>query len=136
MTSPLIFSGDMARLDDFQLNILCNREVIDINQDVLGKQAMIHKEEKEELILIKELENGSKAVGLFYPSADAISPIEYFQWNSTASKKIGITASELGFKGKIKVRDVWRQKDLGTFNNVYTADVPFHGVALLVISEE
>ncbi len=35
MASPLIFSGDMDRLDPFQLNILCNYEVIDINQDVL-----------------------------------------------------------------------------------------------------
>ena len=39
--SPLIFSGDMARLDPFTLNVLCNAEVIDVDQDALGRQARI-----------------------------------------------------------------------------------------------
>ena len=39
--SPLIFSGDMAKLDPFTLNVLCNHEVIEVNQDPLGKQARI-----------------------------------------------------------------------------------------------
>ena len=29
MAAPLIFSGDMAKLDEFTLNVLCNAEVID-----------------------------------------------------------------------------------------------------------
>ena len=41
MASPLIFSGDMARLDPFTLNVLCNAEVIDVDQDALGRQARI-----------------------------------------------------------------------------------------------
>ena len=39
MAAPLFFSGDMARLDEFTLNVLCNPEVIDVNQDACGKQA-------------------------------------------------------------------------------------------------
>ena len=41
MAAPLIFSGDMAKLDEFTLNVLCNAEVIDVDQDPLGKQARI-----------------------------------------------------------------------------------------------
>ena len=41
MAAPLIFSGDMARLDPFTLNVLCNAEVIDVDQDALGRQARI-----------------------------------------------------------------------------------------------
>lgn len=41
MAAPLIFSGDMGRLDEFTLNVLCNSEVIDIDQDSLGKQGVI-----------------------------------------------------------------------------------------------
>lgn len=41
MATPLIFSGDMAWLDEFTLNVLCNSEVIDIDQDSLGKQGVI-----------------------------------------------------------------------------------------------
>jgi len=35
------FSGDMARLDAFSLNVLCNHEVIEIDQDTLGRQARV-----------------------------------------------------------------------------------------------
>ncbi len=36
MASPLIFSGDMTKLDPFTLNVLCNSEVIDVDQDCPG----------------------------------------------------------------------------------------------------
>ena len=39
MAAPLVFSGDMTRLDDFTLNVLCNAEVIGVDQDPLGRQA-------------------------------------------------------------------------------------------------
>ena len=38
-TITLIFSGDMTKLDPFTLNVLCNAEVIAVNQDPLGQQA-------------------------------------------------------------------------------------------------
>ena len=41
MAAPLFYSGDMGGLDDFTLNVLCNAEVIDVDQDALGKQARI-----------------------------------------------------------------------------------------------
>ena len=65
MASPLFFSGDMTKLDDLTLNILCNEEVIDIDQDSLGKQAKIIRKNDQELVLAKPLEDGSVAVGLF-----------------------------------------------------------------------
>ena len=37
MAAPLIFGGDISRLDDFTLNLLCNDEVIEVDQDPLGK---------------------------------------------------------------------------------------------------
>ncbi|MFN8256046.1 MAG: NPCBM/NEW2 domain-containing protein [Bacteroidales bacterium] len=135
MAAPLIFSGDMARLDAFQLNILCNNEVIDINQDALGKQAEIARETKNELVLVKPLEDGGKAVGLFYITPDSKEPLDYFNWNPVMNRKITITASELGMNGKMKIRDVWRQKDLGVFENSYTVDVPYHGVMMLKITQ-
>ncbi len=40
LDAPLVFGGDMTQLDDFTLNLLTNDEVIAVNQDVLGKQAV------------------------------------------------------------------------------------------------
>jgi alpha-galactosidase len=39
--------------------------------------------------------------------------------------------SDLGLKGKLDVRDLWRQKDLGKFKDGFAATVPRHGVMLI-----
>ncbi|MDP4205408.1 MAG: NPCBM/NEW2 domain-containing protein, partial [Bacteroidota bacterium] len=39
LAAPLLIGCDMSQLDDFTLNLLCNDEVIEVNQDPLGKQA-------------------------------------------------------------------------------------------------
>ena len=39
LASPLLIGCDMAQLDDFTLGLLTNDEVLEVNQDPLGKQA-------------------------------------------------------------------------------------------------
>jgi alpha-galactosidase len=50
-------------------------------------------------------------------------------------KRLGVTANwaDLGLKGNQKVRDLWRQKDLGKFKDKFEATVPRHGVVLVRI---
>jgi alpha-galactosidase len=129
MSAPLIFSGDMAKLDDFTLNILCNHEVIDINQDPSGKQGHIIREGNNEMIMVKELEDGSLAVGLFHVTGDIDDPAGYLNWGEPV--KIMVTAEELGLSGKFRVHDVWCQQDLGEFAEKYEAEIPYHGVKLI-----
>ena len=119
MAAPLIFSGDMTKLDDFTLGILCNREVIAVDQDPLGKQARIIRETPEELVLAKPLVDGSLAVGLFN--------LDEFP------RTLTISWQDLQCDGPQHVRDLWRQKDLGVFSERYTAEVGRHGVALIKI---
>jgi alpha-galactosidase len=116
MAAPLFFSGDMEKLDEFTLNVLCNAEVIEINQDTLGRQAKVVRKTDTELVLAKPLEDGGMAVGLFNLSRQ--------------SRQLSATWEELKLAGKKKVRDVWRQKELGTAAGRLTAVVPPHGVAL------
>jgi alpha-galactosidase len=120
MAAPLIFSGDMARLDAFTLNVLCNSEVIAVDQDALGRQARILKQTSDEFILLKELEDGSKAAGIFNL---AESP-----------QKLSVSWAELGLTGARQIRDLWRQQDLGTFTGAFETEVPRHGVALVRVS--
>ncbi len=117
MAAPLIFSGDMEKLDDFTLNILCNAEVIEIDQDPLGKQAQIIQRDEASLILAKDMEDGSKAVGLFN-----LGQVE---------ANLQATWQQLEIEGPHKTRDLWRQKDLGTRENAFEAKIPRHGVALV-----
>ena len=119
VAAPLIFSGDITRLDDFTLNLLCNDEVIDVDQDPLGKPGRRMALDGELEVWARDLEDGSKAVGLF----------------NRGEEPATVTAkwSDLGIKGKKTVRDLWRQKDLGKFRDEFKAQVPRHGVVLVRI---
>ncbi len=117
MASPIFFSGDMTRLDDFTLNVLCNPEVIDINQDALGQSGAISMVTEDTFIMVKEMEDGSKAAGLFNRGE--------FPAQVVAAWPV------MGLQGPQTARDVWRQKNLGTFNREFQTTVPRHGVVLL-----
>jgi alpha-galactosidase len=107
----------MRYLDDFTLNVLCNAEVIDVDQDPLGVQARPLVQDDETLILAKPMADGSLAVGLF---------------NLTElPREMSVDWSLLGLSGKRTARDLWRQKDLGTCDGQFTASVSRHGVALV-----
>ncbi|HEV8286472.1 MAG TPA: glycoside hydrolase family 27 protein [Chitinophagaceae bacterium] len=115
---PLLLGNDLTKLDDFTLSLLTNDEVLAVNQDPLGKQATVVTKIDSCGVLAKDLEDGSKAAGLFNIT-DGIT------------RKLTVTWSDLGIKGKWIVRDLWRQKDLGTFENEFSADVPPHGVIMI-----
>ncbi len=117
MAAPLFYSGDMSRLDEFTLNVLCNPEVIDIDQDPLGRQARIVRHTDDEFVLAKPMEDGSLALGLFNLGE--------------TDRAITATWAELGLSGKRGVRDAWRRKDTGAADGSYTASVGRHGVMLV-----
>jgi len=119
VAAPLIFSGDVAHVDAFTLNLLCNDEVIDVDQDPLGKPGRRMAKDGDLEVWAKEMEDGSKAVGLF----------------NRGEMEATVTAawSSLGIEGKQAVRDLWRQKDLGTFAGRFSATVLRHGVVLVRI---
>ena len=114
MASPLFFSGDMSHLDEFTLNVLCNAEVIEVDQDPLGKQARIVRQTEEELVLAKPMDDGSLALGLFNLGEGA-RPIE-------------VSWRELEISGRRRIRDLWRQSDTGVVSGQYGAEVERHGV--------
>lgn len=62
LSAPLIISCDLATIDKFTLNLLKNKDVIAINQDKLGKQAVLVKKMGDVYILSKQLSDGKKAL--------------------------------------------------------------------------
>jgi len=117
VAAPLIFSGDITRLDDFTLGLLTNDEIIEVDQDPLGKPGKRAAKTGDCEVWVRELEDGSKSVGLFNRGEGLAT----------------VTASwaDLGLAGPQKVRDLWRQKDLGVFKNAFTAYVARHGVVMV-----
>lgn len=119
MASPLFYSGVVKDLDDFTLNVLCNAEVIEIDQDPLGKCADVVTFADKNFMMVKRLEDGDLAVGLFN--------------RGNAETKLTAKWDALGLSGKQAVRDLWRQKDLGPFDNEFSANVGRHGVVMIRI---
>lgn len=120
---PLLLGNDLTKLDPYTISLLTNDEVLEVNQDVLGKQATVVSKIDSCGVLAKDLEDGSKAAGLFNVT-DSIT------------RKLTVKWGELGIKGKYIVRDLWRQKDLGTFEEEFSAEVKPHGVVLIVLRKE
>ncbi len=137
LAAPLLIGADMSQIDEFTLSLLTNDEVIEVNQDPAGKQAKRLIQDKVKEIWVKDLEDGSKAIGLFYIGGGEKAE-DQFIWDNTIRKntaKISVSWAELGISGKQKVRDLWRQKDLGVYADKFEIEVPYHGVALVKIAK-
>jgi alpha-galactosidase len=117
LAAPLIFSGDMTRLDEFTLSLLTNDEVLEVNQDPLGRQARRVAQDGQLEVWAKDMEDGSKAVGLFNRG----------EMEATATARW----SDLGLNGKQIVRDLWRQRDVGESQDRFEIKVGRHGAALV-----
>jgi alpha-galactosidase len=121
VAAPLILSGDITRLDDFTLGLLCNDEVIDVDQDPLGKPGRRMALDGTSEVWAKDLESGTKAVGLFN--------------RGETPATITVKWTDLGLGGTQTVRDLWRQKDLGQYRDEFKSSVPRHGVVLIRIAK-
>ena len=49
----------------------------------------------------------------------------------SAAARLTVQWSQLGVRGKQKVRDLWRQKDLGVFDKELSTVVQRHGVVMV-----
>ena len=119
MASPLVFGGDMRKMDPFTLSLLTNAEVIAVDQDALGRQAAPVFKQGDLEVWEKDMADGSKAIGLF----------------NRGEQETQVTArwSDLGIHGKHVVRDLWRQKNLGKFNQEFHASVGPHGAEMFLV---
>ncbi len=122
MAAPLIYSGDMSKLDEFTLNVLCNPDVIEVDQDPLGECALVIKRPDTNFVMVKNMADGSKAVGLFNRGKNEVT--------------ISVDWKELQISDKQIVRDLWHQKDLGVFGQKFIANVPAHGVVMVRITKK
>jgi alpha-galactosidase len=120
LSAPLLLGCDLQKIDPFTYGLISNDDVLDIDQDSLGKQAVRVGGEGDLKVYAKPLDDGSLAVGLF--NAGVTGATVTANWR------------DLKLTDKQDVRDLWRQKDLGLFTDKFEATVGPHGVVLLRIS--
>lgn len=125
MCSPMLIGCDLRTIPDRTLEIITNKEVIALNQDVLGRQAQVVSREGKQIVLAKQIEKDQgKVRGIALFNGEDIPATMRINFND-------IQLSE-----KSKVRDLWEQKDLGEFTGYYEVSVPAHGTAMLRIEGE
>jgi alpha-galactosidase len=117
MASPLFYSGDLSKVDDFTLNVLGNPEVIEVDQDPLGQSAAVTRLNEQVFIMVKDLADGTKAVGLFNQG----------EFDEPASLNWALA----GVGGPQMVRDLWRQTNLGVQAGEFKTTVPPRGVVMV-----
>jgi alpha-galactosidase len=120
LSAPLLIGCDMTKLDAFTLNLLENDEVLALDQDALGNEALCVVTNGDVRVYEKKLEDGGRALGFFNLAATPVS---------LGFKQLG----QLDFAGKQHVRDLWRQTDLpdvDVTSGVVPLTIPAHGVVL------
>jgi alpha-galactosidase len=117
LSAPLLIGCNLDTLDDFTIGLLTNDEVLEVDQDSLGQQAIQIARDDRSVVYAKHLDDGSCAVGLF--NIDLVP------------HRLSISWSELELTGPQNVRDLWRQLDLGKFETEFSSEVPPHGVILV-----
>ena len=115
LASNMLIGCDIAQMDEFTLNLLCNNEVNAINQDILGKQADRDRKEGDIEVWSRPLSDGAIAVGIFnVGDKDLQADMKSFipSWEPAKT-----------------VRDLWRQKDLSA--DELRCTIPAHGCRYL-----
>ncbi len=118
LSAPLILGNDLRSMSEETLSILKHREIIAINQDKLGIQALPIQKNNNKEIWRKKLSDNSVVFGLFN--------------RGTEEAILDVNWATLGGK-PVKIKDVWSGKDLD-LTNTTSVKLPAHGSAVLKVS--
>jgi len=133
LAAPLIAGNDMRKMDEETKNILTNKEVIAVNQDQLGVEALKYSDKDSLQIWFKPLKSDEWAA-CFLNRSSKPKPIE-FNWpnevvNDTFSKR-ELNAKTITYK----LRDLWLKKEIGDTKKPLKATIAPHDVLVLKLSK-
>jgi alpha-galactosidase len=122
LSAPLLIGCDMPKMSPFIVSLFSNDEVLAVNQDALGKQGWRALQDGKTEVWMKPLAGGALAVA-FFNRGDSPADVSV-QW------------SDLKLTGPQTLRDLWRQKDIGTQATGYTINVAPHGAELFKVQPQ
>lgn len=131
LSAPLIAGNDLRSMTKETLEIFNNKEVINIDQDAMGKQGFIAYKDSKLEIWMKKLSGDEIAICFFNRSENAI-PLK-INWQTFWGHE-GIYGN--GFKAfhfdkEYRIRDLWQHKYIGTTAEVFTETLERHSVILV-----
>ena len=129
LAAPLIAGNDLRSMSAATRAILTNREVIAVNQDSLGVQALRHSAADSVEVWFKPLAGGDWAMAVLNR---ARSPRHVaFDWKQETVADSVSGRSATFAATAYRLRDLWTGRDAGTTARPLAADVPAHDVLML-----
>ena len=131
LAAPLMSGNDLREMDFKTLQILTNKEVIAVNQDPLGRQAIRFMDMGDREIWAKPLADGELAVCFMNRGRDEWK-LDY-NWRDQTM----YFARDVNFrKWNYSVRDLWQHKVIGHTKDRLKAVIPAHGVLMVRLAKE
>jgi hypothetical protein len=121
-----MLGADITKLDDFTLSLLTNDEILAVNQKSSGNRELFHRDEVVAWVADVP-DSKDKYVALFNAPAAK---------TNMSARAVPVRLAELGFSGKVGVRDLWRRQTVGEFTGEFAPELPAHGAGLYRLSGE
>ena len=133
LAAPLIAGNDLRKMTKETVDILTNRDVIAVDQDSLGIQALRYEVKDSVETWVKPLKGVDWAVCFFNRSSQpkAFS----FNWKANIVKD-DVSNSQLdGSTTPYTIVDLWSKRSLGTTQKELKTVLPSHDVLMVRLSE-
>lgn len=132
LAAPLIMGNDLRSMKNETREILTNKEVITVNQDALGVQALKYTTLDSVEVWVKPLVNNEWAV--CFLNLKSKSQVFSFDWqNYSISDEV--SKRTLNFKTQAyQLRNLWTKKTAGTTSKTLGASIGSHDVLMLRLS--
>ncbi|MGO4457800.1 NPCBM/NEW2 domain-containing protein [Streptomyces sp. M-16] len=114
MSAPLLIGTDLRKATAETFEILSNPDVIAVDQDPLGRQGTVVSDSGGLVVMVKELENGDRAVSLTNETGSASTV-------STTMDALGI-----GSRGPYALKDLWTKAVSTNTSGTISVSVPSH----------
>jgi len=118
--SPILIGTDIRNFTAIMKELILNKEVLEVNQDYLSTPGDLRTTCGKYSVYTRKLSDGRIAVAIMNLSdkADTIS----------------VCFSDVGGTQNMTVRDLWKQKDVGAFQSMYTVQVGVHDTVFVTLT--
>lgn len=125
MNSPLLIGCDMTNISTTARNLMCNKELIALNQDTLFQQAYVVKRDGETYVMVRDIEklNGTKR---------AVALVNL----SDAAKMMEVNFADIDLGGTVRMRDVFLRHNLADQTETFKVMVPAHGTKIYTLEAD
>jgi alpha-galactosidase len=119
--SPLIFGGDLTKMDDATLALITNDEVLAVDQHSSNNRQLFRH--NGQMAWVADVPNSADKYLAVFNLADRSS-------SSESDAVVPVKLSDLGFSGSCQIRDLWRHQDLTPVQEAFAPAIPWHGAGL------